>query len=918
MKDSVPTVSIEQLLAHRAWVRALARRLVSSDAEADDVEQDTWLAALRSPPREGRVRGWLAKVVHNAVRQRARSDGRRAHWEGRLDAPAPVDAAVEVVARAEMHQRLVRAVMALDEPYRATVLLRFFDELPPREVAVRLGVPVETVRTRTRRALMQLRHRLDREHDGDRRAWCLALLPLAKRAELTATAGTMGVLAMGAATKWVAGGAVVILLAGLAWQTFDDPAGPVPASEPPAEQAARPGGAGDPPERARVRTGTPPPEATTPEIEVPVAAETRTVRVTLHDEHGEGLRGADVLLVSGDEVLGRGVTRSTGEVGIEAPDGALRVVASPALRPLVIGRIGAAENEVVLHSSAGHEIAGVLRVDGAAPPPRTWIRLALSRPHTVFAELPASVWKALGRDVGPAKVGGHVGPEGRFHFRGLPHDGAATILLHVATVERESGQREVPVTIPDRTVVIDAVTLPIVRGRVVNSDGSVASDAHVWLRSEGPKGQEHMGFRASADGRFEVRMADVACTSAVLQIVGSEGVGWREVPLDPPPRGERDLGDVALSETRRVEVRVHAAGRPVEGAVVVRQGAQKSATTKADGTTHVTVDQGRREIWVGGLGFVPVLVTVEAGEAGPLHVRLKPDTLVRIQVLRHETENPPTGLFVIASVPEGSVGRSFTDADGAAGATGPLDGARRGATWLLEPDDEDRLIVAGLSADAEVRIALVDVTGVVHAEQQITPMAGRPVDLEFAELTAGRMLAGTVLGPGGTPVDAAHVSVAVSRPGAPATDLPRWIGSSLSTTTDAEGRYSLGPIHAERASLRVIAAGLATAVVPRVGKSGPDVTLSAAQEVTVRVVDDRGTVVSDAVVSFSDPELGTYPEPPRARLARRTDEGTYTLRDVPPRIVEIAVKVAGVRYQFEHDGRKGTARFEVPSAVDGD
>src|SRR5262249_40197952 len=66
----------------------------------------------------------------------------------------------------------------LDEPYRTALLLRFFDDLPPREVARRTGVPVETARARIRRGIEQLRGRLDAAHGGDGRAWKLALVPL--------------------------------------------------------------------------------------------------------------------------------------------------------------------------------------------------------------------------------------------------------------------------------------------------------------------------------------------------------------------------------------------------------------------------------------------------------------------------------------------------------------------------------------------------------------------------------------------------------------------------------------------------------------------------------------------------------------------------------------------------------------------
>src|SRR5205823_5109556 len=80
----------------------------------------------------------------------------------------------DVVAEAESHKRLVLAVLELPEPYRSTVLLRWFEDLAPRDVAGRTGVPVETARTRLKRAHGMLRARLDRDAGG----WAPAL-PLA-------------------------------------------------------------------------------------------------------------------------------------------------------------------------------------------------------------------------------------------------------------------------------------------------------------------------------------------------------------------------------------------------------------------------------------------------------------------------------------------------------------------------------------------------------------------------------------------------------------------------------------------------------------------------------------------------------------------------------------------------------------------
>jgi RNA polymerase sigma factor (sigma-70 family) len=172
-------LGIDALLAHSAWIRGLARALVLDSSRADDVVQQTWLAALEHPPGAVRnVRGWLAGLVRNLVRQEKRGEARRGTREQLALRREPLPPAEEVVERADLHRRVVQAVFELDEPQRSTLLLRFYEDLSAEEIARRLELPSSTVRSRIQAALERLRERFDREA-GDRRTWSLSLLPLA-------------------------------------------------------------------------------------------------------------------------------------------------------------------------------------------------------------------------------------------------------------------------------------------------------------------------------------------------------------------------------------------------------------------------------------------------------------------------------------------------------------------------------------------------------------------------------------------------------------------------------------------------------------------------------------------------------------------------------------------------------------------
>lgn len=164
---------------HGRFVRRLALRLAADEAAAEDLEQETWLAALQTPPgHSANLRSWFARVVRNKFVQRVRSESRRrAREEGRASEDQAADTA-EIVERMEQHQLVVRAVLELPEPYRAVLVRRFSAEEDVAAIAAHLGLPEPTVRTRLRRGLEKLRERLRGELGGTPAAFLIALRKL--------------------------------------------------------------------------------------------------------------------------------------------------------------------------------------------------------------------------------------------------------------------------------------------------------------------------------------------------------------------------------------------------------------------------------------------------------------------------------------------------------------------------------------------------------------------------------------------------------------------------------------------------------------------------------------------------------------------------------------------------------------------
>jgi RNA polymerase sigma factor (sigma-70 family) len=167
-----------ELLANADWLRRLARSLVLDDTQADDLVQETWMAALRAEQRPRDLRGWLAGVVRHLARNQGRGAARR---KGRERAAARGEALPDAHSSLELIEReraLLDRVRALTEAQRDVIIARYFEGLAPREIAAHTGVPLATVKTRLARALERLRADLDAQYGG-RQEWGLWFAPLA-------------------------------------------------------------------------------------------------------------------------------------------------------------------------------------------------------------------------------------------------------------------------------------------------------------------------------------------------------------------------------------------------------------------------------------------------------------------------------------------------------------------------------------------------------------------------------------------------------------------------------------------------------------------------------------------------------------------------------------------------------------------
>lgn len=153
---------------HSSVAFTLAMRMLGSPTRAEDVVQEAflglWRGAGRFDPAKGSPRAWLLSVVHHraidALRRHGVHERRRADADGMDHLPAAhADVDAEVIRRAEAGR--VRAALAdLPAIQRQALELAYYGGRSQSEIATALGVPLGTIKGRTRAGLMQLNEHL--------------------------------------------------------------------------------------------------------------------------------------------------------------------------------------------------------------------------------------------------------------------------------------------------------------------------------------------------------------------------------------------------------------------------------------------------------------------------------------------------------------------------------------------------------------------------------------------------------------------------------------------------------------------------------------------------------------------------------------------------------------------------------------
>jgi RNA polymerase sigma-70 factor (ECF subfamily) len=161
MADGAAPLDVGQLVAdHHASLYRYAFRLAGSAVDAEDLTQQVFLIAQQKLDqlRDAQcARSWLFTVLRNCFLKSRRQQSPVSAAAVELDINAVPQ---EVIERDVDGERLQAAIDSLEDDFKVTLLLFYFEHRSYREIAEVLGVPIGTVMSRLARAKARLRAQL--------------------------------------------------------------------------------------------------------------------------------------------------------------------------------------------------------------------------------------------------------------------------------------------------------------------------------------------------------------------------------------------------------------------------------------------------------------------------------------------------------------------------------------------------------------------------------------------------------------------------------------------------------------------------------------------------------------------------------------------------------------------------------------
>ena len=150
----------------------LALSVVGDQAEASEITQETFIAALRALPEykeKKSLKAWLYTIALNHSRSHLRKRKTLERLRATLNTIFRVETQKQILPEEAIIQndkevQIWNALNQLDEPFRTVVVLRYFHELPISEISEILSVNQGTIHSRLHTARERLRNALNHLH----------------------------------------------------------------------------------------------------------------------------------------------------------------------------------------------------------------------------------------------------------------------------------------------------------------------------------------------------------------------------------------------------------------------------------------------------------------------------------------------------------------------------------------------------------------------------------------------------------------------------------------------------------------------------------------------------------------------------------------------------------------------------------
>jgi RNA polymerase sigma-70 factor (ECF subfamily) len=141
-------------------VFGVALRVLKDRADAEELVQETFLEAWRRAtqyePARATPAGWLITIARSRAIDRARSRATSERTAELPEAVPPAETPDVVVELGRQKAVIARAVATLPLEQRRVLELAWNEGLSQSDIAARTGMPLGTVKTRTRAALLEV------------------------------------------------------------------------------------------------------------------------------------------------------------------------------------------------------------------------------------------------------------------------------------------------------------------------------------------------------------------------------------------------------------------------------------------------------------------------------------------------------------------------------------------------------------------------------------------------------------------------------------------------------------------------------------------------------------------------------------------------------------------------------------------